>query len=169
MNDAHAVLMPKARKDQLIIKELPDETLVYDLESDKAHCLNDTAAKVWKNCDGKNSVTDISTSLAKETGASVDERVIWLALDQLEKLKLLEKVPIALAVFAGMNRRQLMRNLGVAAIALPLIVSIAAPTAQAQGSSISPAACAARDKAACGGTPCSGGGNCHKSGNDCIC
>jgi hypothetical protein len=31
---------PTARKDQLIVKELDDETLVYDLERDEAHCLN---------------------------------------------------------------------------------------------------------------------------------
>ena len=128
MKNNHPAQPPKARKDQLIIKELPDETLVYDLADDKAHCLNSTAAQVWKNCDGKNSVTDISTSLAKETGVAIDEGLVWLALDQLEKFKLLAEVPTAPAVFAGMSRRQLMRNLGVAAVALPMIVSIISPT-----------------------------------------
>jgi hypothetical protein len=119
---------PRARKDQLIIKELPDETLVYDLANDKAHCLNDTAAMVWKNCDGEKSVGEINALLAEEAGAPVDEGVVWLALDQLEKFKLLAEVPTAPAVFAGMSRRQLMRNLGVAAIALPVVVSIISPT-----------------------------------------
>lgn len=135
MNDARPVLMPKARKHQLIIKELPDETLVYDLDTDKAHCLNDTAAKVWKNCDGKNSVTDISTSLAKETSLPIDEAVVWLALDQLKQFKLLAEMPSAPAIFSGMSRRQVMRNIGIAAVALPVIVSIIAPT------SVSAASC----------------------------
>jgi len=40
--------LPRARKDGLVIKELVNETLVYDLERDEAHCLNQTAALVWK-------------------------------------------------------------------------------------------------------------------------
>jgi|ERR1051325_8714007 hypothetical protein len=136
---------PKARHEKLIVKELPDETLVYDLLNDKAHCLNDTAGKIWKNCDGLNSVAEISAMLAEEAGAPVDEGMVWLALDQLEKFKLLEKVPTAPPVFAGMSRRSLMRTLGMAAIALPVVVSIMVPTPA------SAASC---------GQPCTGGGQC---------
>ena len=142
-------VLPKARTDQLIVKELPDETLVYDLADDKAHCLNDTAAQVWKNCDGNKSVGEIKALLAEEACAPIDEGVVWLALDQLEKFKLLEEGPTAPAVFAGMSRRQLMRNLGVAAVALPMIVSIISP---------SPA-----QAASCGQT-CSGSGQCTQLG-----
>ncbi len=49
--------LPVARHKNLIVKELPDETLIYDLDSDKAHCLNQTAALVWKNCDGTRSAS----------------------------------------------------------------------------------------------------------------
>jgi hypothetical protein len=128
MKDDHPEQLPLARTEQLIVKEVDDEVLVYDLKNDKAHCLNQTAALVWKNCDGKNSVADISTSLAKETGVTVDERLVWLALDQLEEFKLLAQVPTTPAVFAGMSRRQLMRNIGIAAVTLPLITSILSPT-----------------------------------------
>ena len=51
--------IPLARKECLVIKELPDETLVYDTKHDKAHCLNNTAALVWKNCDGKRTITQL--------------------------------------------------------------------------------------------------------------
>lgn len=136
---------PYARKEQLIIKELPDETLVYDLADEKAHCLNQTAALVWKNCDGKKSISEINASLAKHAGAPVDEQVVWLALDQLEKFKLLKDVPTPPAVFSGMSRRQVMRNLGVAAVALPMIMSIAAPSAQAQASGLPNGACCTTD------------------------
>ena len=50
----NASRLPHARTDNLVIRELDDETLVYDMERDEAHCLNQTAALVWKQCDGKN-------------------------------------------------------------------------------------------------------------------
>lgn len=37
---------PLARSEGLVIQEMPDEVLVYDLETNKAHCLNETAAFV---------------------------------------------------------------------------------------------------------------------------
>jgi hypothetical protein len=140
---------PKARHEKLIVKELPDETLVYDLVNDKAHCLNDTAGKVWKNCDGLNSVAEIRAILAEDAGAPVDERVVWLALDQLEKFKLLDRVPTAPPIFSGMSRRSLMRTLGVAAIALPAVMSIVAPTTAEAASKLPPGSC------------CSANGDCN--------
>jgi hypothetical protein len=120
---------PRARKNQLIIKDLPDETLVYDLDNDKAHCLNQTAARIWKNCDGNRTVTELTALLAAETNSTVPDEVVWLALDQLEKFDLLEDTPEIPAHLAGMNRRELVRRVGLGALALPLILSIASPTA----------------------------------------
>ena len=125
---------PRARKDQLIVKELDGEVLVYDLIRDKAHCLNSTAGLVWKCCDGKSSVSEIAKSIADETQTAVDDRIVWLALDQLERFRLLEDVPIKPAYLAGVNRRELMRRIGIGALALPLVISIIAPTALAQAS-----------------------------------
>ena len=81
--------LPIARKDSLIVKELPDETLVYDTQRDKAHCLNSTAALVWKNCDGKKTVDQLREVMEHDAGAPVPEEMVWLALDQLESFKLL--------------------------------------------------------------------------------
>ena len=81
----------RAREESLIIKTLSDEVLVYDLNADKAHCLNRTAAFVWNNCDGRRSVSEIARLLREELQAPVDENVVWLALDQLERFKLLEE------------------------------------------------------------------------------
>jgi hypothetical protein len=44
--------LPQARTEGLTVRELAEETLVYDKERHKAHCLNRTAACVWKHCDG---------------------------------------------------------------------------------------------------------------------
>ncbi len=135
-------VQPLARQSSLVIKELDDETLVYDLESDKAHCLNKTAARVWKNCDGSASVSEIAQRLGVEASGPVDENVVWLALDQLEKFKLLEKPLDKPAAFmSGMSRRQAVRALGVAAIVLPAVSSIYVPMAMAQGSQLPLGAC----------------------------
>jgi hypothetical protein len=126
--------LPLARHTSLIVKEVDHETLVYDLETDKAHCLNSTAARVWKSCDGKKTVTEIAAQLTPAGETPVDENVIWLALDQLEKFKLLDEAPVKPALLAGLTRRQMVARLGIAAVALPAIVSIVSPHASAQGS-----------------------------------
>ncbi len=164
MNDAHITTMPKARVDRLIVKELPDETLVYDLDSDLAYCLNASAHAVWKRCDGVRSVGEISQSISGEIGAPVDESVVWLALDQLEKHKLLADAPKAEASFPRIARRHVMRTLGVSALALPMIVSIVVPTAQAQASPCAlpvgrPNLCPCTISAQCLGGCCKNGSN----------
>lgn len=133
--------VPKARQEQLIVKELPDELLIYDLKRDKAHCLNETAALVWKNCDGNKTVDELRELMEENAGSPVPEEMIWLALDQLETFRLLDEAAVKPAKFAGMNRRDMVRRVGFAAIALPVILSIVAPTAQAQASLIGPGGC----------------------------
>lgn len=133
--------VPKARHEQLIVKELPDELLIYDLQSDKAHCLNETAALVWKNCDGHKTVEQLRELMEENAGSPVPEEMVWLALDQLEAFRLLDEAALKPVQFAGMSRRDMVRRVGIAAIALPVILSIVAPTAQAQASGLPPASC----------------------------
>lgn len=119
---------PTARKEDLVIQELSDEVLVYDLKTNKAHCLNQTAALVWKSCDGKNSIENIVSNFEKQTGDKVSEDFIWLAIDQLNEKNLLAD-DIA-PKFAGQNRRQVLKKIGLASvIALPIVASLTAPTA----------------------------------------
>jgi hypothetical protein len=119
---------PVARKEGLVIQEMPEEVLVYDLQTNKAHCLNQTAAFVWKNCDGENSVADIVKQLASETGDDIQNDLVWLAIDQLGERDLLEAtVP---SKFAGESRRSVLKKIGFASmVALPVIASLTAPTA----------------------------------------
>ena len=65
----------RARHDELVVQELPDEVMVYDLKSHKAHCLNKTAAFIWNHCDGETSVADLVTLLKEESGSSANEAV----------------------------------------------------------------------------------------------
>lgn len=110
---------PLARQEKLVIQEMPEEVLVYDLDSNKAHCLNQTAAFVWKSCDGQNSAAEIAARLERQTGKKVQEEVIWLALDQLNEKNLLrEKLA---SKFEGQSRRAILKKIGLAAaVALPI-------------------------------------------------
>lgn len=129
MNRKAQTTKPVARKEGLVIQELPDEILIYDLERDKAHCLNQTAALVWQRCDGHATTSAIAQSLATELDTPVDENVVWLALDQLGRNDLLERQPVPPPMLAGLNRREMVRALGIAAaVAVPVVTSILAPT-----------------------------------------
>ena len=121
-------LSPAARKAELVIQELQDEILVYDTKTNKAHCLNRTASAIWKFCDGTNTVSEINRLMEIRTGAKIDEDLIWLAIDQLNERDLLENE--LAAKFAGENRREILKKIGLAAVvSLPIVASITAPTA----------------------------------------
>ena len=160
--------VPKARQEQLIVKELPDELLIYDLKRDKAHCLNETAALVWKNCDGHKTVEQLRELMEDNAGSPVPEEMVWLALDQLETFSLLDEAALKPGQFAGMNRRDMVRRVGMAAIALPVILSIVAPTAQAQGSLLPPGACC-NSPGQCQSNSCVQGGPCGTQPNTKSC
>ena len=148
--------IPKARHEQLIVKELPDELLIYDLKHDQAHCLNETAALVWKNCDGHKTVDQLRELMEDNAGSPVPEAMVWLALDQLETFRLLDEAVLKPAQFAGMNRRDMVRRVGMAAIALPVILSIVAPTHAQVASGLPPGAC-------CGNPTQCASGNCTQN------
>ncbi len=138
-------LMPLARQDQLVVEELPDETLVYDLKRDKAHCLNRTAALVWQHCDGRTSVAEVAALLEEQLATPADEAVVWMALDRLGRAHLLSEPVTLPADKAQYSRREVLRTLRrVAGISLlPMVASIVAPRAAAQASCVTVAACAA--------------------------
>ncbi len=117
---------PIARKNGLVVQEVPGEVLVYDLDSNKAHCLNNTAALVWKSCDGNNTVSDIARLVQDHTGSGVSDDLVWLAIDQLNENDLLEQ-EIA-SKFEGQSRRDVIKKIGLASmIAIPVIASLVAP------------------------------------------
>ena len=120
--------LPLARTEQLIVKEMPDELLIYDLDRHKAHCLNKTSAVVWKHCDGKTTIGDVTRLLGEEASAPVDDDVVWLALGQLRRFHLLEEESGTFGMMR-VTRRDLVRKYLPAALTLPLILSIPSPTA----------------------------------------
>lgn len=117
---------PKARFNGLVVQEMPDEVLVYDLDTNKAHCLNSSAAMVWRSCDGTRSVADIVKEFERSGNGGVSEDFVWLALDQLQENDLLE-TKLAKR-FSGQSRRQVLKTIGLASIvAVPVIASLVAP------------------------------------------
>jgi hypothetical protein len=117
---------PRARQKDLVVQEMPGEVLVYDLASNKAHCLNETSATVWRACDGSTSVEEIVKEFEKNAGAKVTEDLVWLAIDQLSENGLLEAG--ITPRFAGQSRRDVLKKIGLASIvALPIVASLVAP------------------------------------------
>jgi hypothetical protein len=109
---------PRARTDELVIEELDDELLVYDLRTDAAHCLDPEAAAIWRACDGTASVADIAAATAT-TPEAVDH-----AIEQLSGRDLVEGI-------GDHSRREavkLVLTAGAVGAALPIVKSIVAPT-----------------------------------------
>ena len=70
---------PIARQNGLVVQEMPDEVLVYDLDTNKAHCLNGSAALVWKSCDGNNTVADIVKQF-ESNGSGRSQKILYGSL-----------------------------------------------------------------------------------------
>lgn len=121
---------PKCYRENIVIQELETELLIYDLNINKAYCLNHTSAMVWQLSDGENSVTDISRLMSQKLKTPISEDFVWLALDRLQKADLLDKSTKIENEFNGLTRRQIIRKVGLTSmIAMPMIASVVAPTA----------------------------------------
>ncbi len=119
-------MYPKARSENLVVQEMDDETLVYDLKTHEAHCLNKTAAFVWNNCSGNRSIDEIARSVESKFGHPVDGDLVRLAIKQLEDKGLLKESGIS--GLAMPSRRELIKKIGIAsAIAIPIVASLVAP------------------------------------------
>jgi hypothetical protein len=152
---------PVARTSEIVILEVENETLVYDLRVKEAHCLNETAAFVWKNCDGRNSVTDISQLMEKEFKSTITGDFVWLALDQLQERGLIADGHVARGPVT--SRREMIKRVGMASvIAAPIIASVVAPSsayASVSCACVNPGACLTQTT--CPSTVnCNGGGLC---------
>jgi PqqD family protein of HPr-rel-A system len=134
----------------VIARPVGDEVVVYDPATHTAHCLNRTAALVFRAADGRTSVAALAAWLREETGAHADEDVVWATLDRLAEVNLLEARPASRPALP--SRRRAMRRLGLAAAVLtPAVVSLVVPTpAEALNTCIPAASCNASNA----GQPC---------------
>src|SRR5438067_123324 len=124
-------MRPEARRERLVIEEVGEELVVYDVQRHRVHQLNRAAALVWRSCDGRKTVADLTRLLKKELDPAANEAIVWKALDQLSRARLLRQ-PVSLpSSVANLTRRQALRMFGraaVLAVLMPVVTSMAVPT-----------------------------------------
>ena len=146
---------PVARTEGLIVEEIDGDVVIYDTERNKAHALNPLAARIWKHCDGERTVTDLTDLFAADTP---DDAVVN-CLSQLERLHLLNAGSLRTGDGRVLSRRHLLRKVAIgaaaAAVVLPMVTSIVAPSAQAAASCQTlNADCNTPQKVCCPGLAC---------------
>ena len=104
--------MPQ-RRDDLLVEQIKDETVVYDRSSNQAYYLSAPAAGVFAACDGATSRQDVEGTLGAD--------VVEAGLAELGDSGLL----------VGINRRRVIRAAAIGAVALPLVTAVAVPRAAA--------------------------------------
>src|SRR6185503_3373943 len=134
-----AAHQPRARRGELVVQELAGETLVYDQERHRAHCLAATVAWVWRHCDGRTAPAVLAERLSRARGAPVDEEVVRVALHRLARARLLEGPPPPASSLSLRSRRELLKR--VALLGGLSVLSMAAPTAGQAASCVSSADC----------------------------
>jgi hypothetical protein len=157
---------PMARRDHLVMSQVGDEVLVYDETTHAIHRLNPTSQAVWSLCDGTRTLATIGQVAGAALGAEVPEAVVRLALRQLAVANLLGgSLPVELRE-PRQTRRTMLRRLVVAGgVALPVLVSVSAPTA----AGVSSNSCEAQGGLG-SGAPCTAGSQCctgHCEGGFC--
>lgn len=135
-------MRPNKRLQDLVVQELPGETLVYDLRTHRAVALNESLTMVWRNCDGSQTVEEIAASLSDHFGTEVPRETVLFALEELNREELLQRSSTA-EYLPGISRRDAIRRIGqMTAVAIPIIASITAPlAAQAQSTCIPGGSC----------------------------
>jgi hypothetical protein len=124
----------------IIIQEVDDECLVYDVKTHKALCLNTVSAEIWKRCDGTTTVQEVAEMIGKQMNIKLDKDFVWLAIADLEKNKLLIGEVKRPSEFENLSRRKVLFKYALPTLILPLISSIVAPTpVNAQSATACPA------------------------------
>jgi hypothetical protein len=162
---------PHAKRGDIVTQELAGELLIYNVATDRAFCLNETSAFVWKHADGQKTAGEIKGLMEREYKLAVNEDLIWLALDQLGREQLLESDAEAEREEknGGVTRREVVRRIAMSSlIALPVIASLATPV-HAQGCPFSGAVSERQcsSNSSCAGRACTSGGTCT-SGGACV-
>lgn len=116
--------LPPSRNENIVVRTVSDETLIYDLISNKVFCLNTTLAEVYAACDGKTTFEEFKNQ------HHFPDDLIFFSLDELKRENLIETDSEYQSPFATLNRREIVKKVGFATmIALPLITSLIAPKA----------------------------------------
>jgi hypothetical protein len=125
---------PLCRRD-LLTEEIDGELLVYDEQDHVALRLNRTAALVWRASDGTRTIPELVAALSDQLGEIADEDLVTVALDRLQDNRLIESgYDLRDPKLEQLSRRRFVRRagaVGAAALALPIVQAVVAPTAAA--------------------------------------
>ncbi len=146
--------LPRVRTEGLLVQDVLDEIVVYDLDREKAHSLNPTAASVWTQCVRQTPRAEAVELLSQKLGSGKGETALDFALAQFHRAKLLQE-PIPRV--EDMSRRAVMQRIGLAVAAgLPIVTSLMAPPAAHAQSCIADGQPCVADAECCSGI-CLGG------------
>jgi hypothetical protein len=144
-----------ARCDGIDVEVLGDELVLYDRRTQEAHLLNAPVVEVWHALQDPSSFADLGARLPHQSR----DQLTW-AIAELQRVELVEpSIGRPGPGAAGVSRRQLLRRMGLAAVAIPAISTIFS----AQAASAAPACGGAN--AQCNGV---GGVSTCCSGRTCI-
>jgi len=101
---------PIGRNNDVVSQESGKEVLIYDLLINKLFCLNETSSIVWKLCNGKNSVLQISKELSRQFKTPVSADFVWLAINQLKSENLIDNKIEFPTEFGKNSRRDLIKK-----------------------------------------------------------
>lgn len=152
MKDGTEMLAPRARSAGLVVRDLDEEVLIYDVQRESAYALNRLAGLVWKHCDGTTTVGEMPDLLAAQLGDQISLDTVWQAVSRLSDDGLLEEQANQPAARI-MTRRDMMQKVALAG-SVALITSIAVPASAALAACIANACRAG----------CTVGANCTGSG-----
>ncbi|MFL6375549.1 MAG: hypothetical protein ACJ73D_12850 [Pyrinomonadaceae bacterium] len=122
-------ILPRVKTSGLVIKELADETLIYDVDTNTAFCLNAPAAVIMGACDGRSTVADAQRFLAEKAGSAVDDDLIWNTVEEFRRRNLLADGHTVPFSEKHVSRRTLLKQAAALRVALPIVMVLAAPPA----------------------------------------
>jgi hypothetical protein len=118
-------VLPKLRKANLVVRELSGETLIYNLETHRTFCLNETALLILDQCDGTTTIDQAVAALRGEANSQLTAELIWTTIQECRELL----DDIVETPMGHISRRRLLQTATALGIALPIVSSLVAPTA----------------------------------------
>src|SRR5579862_4588576 len=123
---------PIARSENLLIEDVAGELLIYDVNTNRAHCLNESAAAIWRHCDGSRSIDKLAGHLYPTLKASDARQIVDVGLQRLRRRRLVD-APADATPAVDVSRRQMLKKVAIlaatAGIVAPLVSTVIAPTA----------------------------------------
>lgn len=114
--------LPLVKTEGLVMQDLGDELLVYDMETKQASCLNRSARSFLQSCDGETTVYEAAEKL------DLSPDLVISTVGAFSKAGLLAE-PLSGIPTTGISRRKLLRAAATLGVAVPIVSTLVAPSA----------------------------------------